>query len=67
MDLKVTHWIIKSKRDGTCHETGVDIKVGETVLYLPGIKGIVNARIFCEDSKAFKEAEANPARTGWKI
>ena len=55
MDLKVKVWVIKAKINGICAETGKDIKAGDTVLYLPGVKGLSRATVFCNESWEYKE------------
>lgn len=57
MDLSYKHWIIKAKFDSVCHETGNKIKVGDKVLYLKAVKGVCGSRVFCQESKAYKELE----------
>jgi len=64
MDLKYRQWIKKAAFDATCKETEKTIKAGDVILYLPPVKNICNGRVFCKDSKMFKENE-NSCHTGW--
>ena len=67
MDLRNFQWIIIAQRDGICKETGRLIKAGEQILYIPAFKkGNIPARIFCQESKTYKES-LDDIRTGWKI
>ncbi len=63
MDLKKHQFIIKAKRDSVCNETQNQIKEGDTILYLRGVKGISKATVYCKDSNYFKESE-NSILTG---
>ena len=67
MDLKYYRWIMHVTRNGVCDETGKEIKIGDKIVYLPAVKRHnIPARIFCEQSKFYKESE-NHIDTGWKI
>ena len=50
---------ITAKYAGVCAETGIEIKVGDKILYYPDTKGV-----YCKDSKTYKDfADAEFDRT----
>jgi hypothetical protein len=60
-------WVIFAKSEGICKETGKPIKVGDEILYIPGIKNISSGTVYCKDSKAYKIACTDEmASTGFK-
>ena len=67
MDLKHYRWIMYANRNDVCSETGKEIKIGDKILYIPAIPKLhINAKVFCEQSKFYKESE-NHIDTAWKI
>ena len=66
MDLKVKQWVMKAKMIGKCNETGKNIQIGEEILYLPPVKNVCSGRVFCKESKTYKDSVKNIAHTGWK-
>ena len=67
MDLRIRQWVIFAKSEGVCKETGKPIKVGDEILYIPGVKKISYGTVYCKDSKAYKLACTDgQADTGFK-
>ena len=56
MDLRPDYFLMKAKIQSYCDETGNKINVGDEIIYIPHVPKLAKARVFCKDSKMYKDA-----------